>query len=473
MLRHSRRFLIATTVSFSLITLFLFISSYRRQNYATEDGEVGQKAASITPLVAYQFGEESSFLNLDCHPKADYLQSTQNDQNEAAQSVSNQHILEYVNIPTRAAPYDFSKCTMSNCFDFSRCRPEGPLKVHIVPSLKTTPRGTNITLGESNLIHKTIIKTIRESKHFEPDAEKACLFVLEDDTLDRDPLSQSFRSDLANIFRHSNVYGMNHLVFNLYSGSWPDYRENDFAGLQIGAAILAKASNSKDHHRQGFDISLPLFSYLHPSSSLAAETDHTVDPINRDIDGNTTYFLTFKGKRYVFGSGSDTRNSLYHLNNQRDVIMLTTCRHGKKWRESVDYRCSEDEANYDQYDFVDLMKESRFCLTPRGRRLGSFRFLEALGHGCIPVILSDGWVKPFDEIIDWSCATVQYEESLVLLVPDMLRDFSQVTTRKMRENCRILYKKYFSTIERIILTTVSIIEQRIHNHFRLKNKYES
>ena len=35
------------------------------------------------------------------------------------------------------------------------------------------------------------------------------------------------------------------------------------------------------------------------------------------------FFLAFKGKRYLHGIGSDTRNSLHHLHNNRDVVMVS------------------------------------------------------------------------------------------------------------------------------------------------------
>lgn len=379
-------------------------------------------------------------------------------------------LMKYIRSPLREVKsFDFSTCSLTNCFDISVCNSTAPLKVFVVPKISDYSNSLfnfNSTTGQSNLTYTKIVNIIRNSHYYEPDPKKACIFILEEDTLDRDLLSPSFNPHLntGNIFNEDFSYGMNHLIFNLYSGSWPEYKENDFAGLKINAAILAKASNSFFHHRAGYDISLPLFPYNHPITDRELSKDwlESFDLLySEQYVDNRTYFLSFKGKRYVFGTGSETRNSLYHLNNQRDVVMLTTCRHGKKWRELSDNRCTEDESNYDQYNFVDLLKDSKFCLIPRGRRLGSYRFLEALSFGCIPVVLSDSWVRPFDDIIDWSSAIIQFEENMLLQVPDILRDLDRATIHSMRRNCLTIYRRYFSTIERIVLTSLSLIDKRI------------
>lgn len=426
----------------TLLFVLLYIHIFR-----IEDETIDTSQSSLFESIDLSSGPEDILVNseiLETHPSSETTHH----------NAATEKLIKILHSPSKLAQFEFDQCRMADCFDYSRCSSEGPIRVHIVP--KSSEHSLSET-GESNIIHDNIIDIVRKSKYHEPDPNKACIFLLEDDTLDRDPLSKSFKTDLPNLLSAEYQYGMNHLVFNLYSGSWPDYRTNDFAGFNIGAAILAKASNSYSNHRPEFDISLPLFSHLHPKD----DSDETP---SRNVSSNRPYLLTFKGKRYVHGLDGDTRNSLYHLSNGRDVILLTTCRHGKKWRDAIDERCSQDDATYDNYDFADLMMQSKFCLTPRGRRLGSFRYLEAMSYGCVPVVLSDGWVKPFGEIIDWSKVVIQLDEDMILLVPDILRDISDYSIKVMQKNIRAIYRQYFSTLERIITTTLSIIEKRVKNH---------
>lgn len=47
------------------------------------------------------------------------------------------------------------------------------------------------------------------------------------------------------------------------------------------------------------------------------------------------------------------------------------------------------------------LQKSVFCIIFRGNRLSQPALLEAMAFGCIPIILSDTVVMPFQEIIDW------------------------------------------------------------------------
>ena len=50
---------------------------------------------------------------------------------------------------------------------------------------------------------------------------------------------------------------------------------------------------------------------------------------------------------------------------------------------------------------VCCVQASTFCLVVRGARLGQAVLSDALMAGCIPVIVADGYVLPFSEVLDW------------------------------------------------------------------------
>ncbi len=193
-------------------------------------------------------------------------------------------------------------------------------------------------------LYRSILTVVRNSHYATSDPTRACLFLPSVDTLDRDTLSPEYIQNLPDLssLPHWNE-GQNHIIFNQYSGSWPDYhRRLDF---KFGKAILAKASFGVEEYRLGYDISLPLMHKDHPTQGGEAGTMNkrgNVLPVKRK------YLLAFKGKRYLYGVGREARASLHHLHNGRDVVMLTTCKHNKDWSRYQDSRCYQDNLAYDR-----------------------------------------------------------------------------------------------------------------------------
>lgn len=337
-------------------------------------------------------------------------------------------------------------CRMETCFDFSKCRNNFLVYVY--------PPDENLIPSPS---YQKLLNVLRESRYYTPDPTQACLFVLSLDTLDRDHLSADYVRNLQSRVQRLPLWnnGINHIIFNLYSGTWPNYTEN-VLDFDYGMAILAKASMSESHVRPGFDVNIPLFHKTHPEKG--GESGFV---LSNNFPLNKNYLLAFKGKRYVHGIGSDTRNSLYHLHNEKDVVLVTTCKHGKSWKDMKDDRCDEDNKEYDRYDYEVLLQNSTFCLVPRGRRLGSFRFLEALQAGCIPVLLSNSWALPFAQVIDWKKAIIWADERLLLQVPNIVRSISPTRILELRQQTQVFWDRYFSSIEKIVFTTLEIIRERL------------
>ncbi|KTF80670.1 hypothetical protein cypCar_00009436 [Cyprinus carpio] len=146
-----------------------------------------------------------------------------------------------------------AKCAEAICFDFSLCKGTR-FKVTCTRSRRAQK------ISES---YQNILSTIEGSRFYTSDPGQACLFVLSLDTLDRDQLSPQYVHNLKTKVQSLPLWnnGRNHLIFNLYSGTWPDYTED--LGFDIGQAMLAKASISTENFRPNFDVSIPLFSKDH------------------------------------------------------------------------------------------------------------------------------------------------------------------------------------------------------------------
>lgn len=179
-------------------------------------------------------------------------------------------------------------CRMENCFDFTKCYEDFLVYVYPPEPLNSLGAAPPISLN-----YQKILSAITESRYYTSDPTKACLFVLGLDTLDRDSLSEDYVRNVPQRLQRLPYWnnGRNHVIFNLYSGTWPDYAENSL-GFDTGEAILAKASMSIQQIRPTFDISIPLFHKQHP-----LRAGNTGFVTSNNFPADKKYLLAFKGKR--------------------------------------------------------------------------------------------------------------------------------------------------------------------------------
>eukprot|EP00397_Hematodinium_sp_SG-2012_P052883 GEMP01062805.1.p1 GENE.GEMP01062805.1~~GEMP01062805.1.p1 ORF type:complete len:355 (+),score=73.36 GEMP01062805.1:54-1118(+) len=128
------------------------------------------------------------------------------------------------------------------------------------------------------------------------------------------------------------------------------------------------------------------------------------------------YFVGFKGS---FGRGTLTgerpvRELMFHkFHNDVDVII---------------------DRNRGPHHYGDLMTQSQFLLVLRGDNVFSYRLVDAICSGGIPVLLTDRWVPPFDNLVPFTTYGVYIAEKDWNTTMDVLRALSLDEKSLLRRN---------------------------------------
>jgi len=114
------------------------------------------------------------------------------------------------------------------------------------------------------------------------------------------------------------------------------------------------------------------------------------------------------------------------------------------------------------YNYTELLLNSQFALCPRGNGYYSYRITEAMSAGAIPVILSDRYVLPFDDIVDWKAFSVIIPENRWENVVSVLHSFSAEDIAAMRACMDFVFHRYFASLALQMQTMLDIIRSRIY-----------
>ena len=117
----------------------------------------------------------------------------------------------------------------------------------------------------------------------------------------------------------------------------------------------------------------------------------------------------------------------------------------KEREGKVDALAGRTDASYEE-----LIDRSVFSLVPRGDALFTYRMLEVMARGSIPVILADGWVLPLDRIIDWNRISLRFHHDAVPQIPEMLRSLGEDEIRVMQLGVRQTYAERLAGLPRIV-----------------------
>ncbi|XP_055684068.1 exostosin-2 [Lutzomyia longipalpis] len=342
-------------------------------------------------------------------------------------------------------------CSYWDCFNVYKCGQrvsDNEFSIYVYP-LRTyvDPDGKNAFKLTKEFYY--ILKAITESPYYTPNPNRACLFVPSIDTLNQNNVDTSLVAKaLASLPYWEG--GENHILFNMIPGSSPDY--NTVLDVNTDRALIAGAGFDTWTYRSGFDLSIPFFS---PNQVKMTQT-RASEPRK---------FLLISSQLNMYAQHSRILQEISF--NHPDVLTLQKCPEGTKQTpgeetEHLDIRCSIPHGNEYRYPYI--LTKGTFCLIIRGVRLAQPNLMEALASNCIPVIVANNGVLPFSDVLDWSLASISIRETDFHSIYTVLQAVSADKVAELQKQGYWLYRKYFSSIRKIVHTSLDILNDRIFPH---------
>ncbi|CAK7355310.1 unnamed protein product [Dovyalis caffra] len=95
-------------------------------------------------------------------------------------------------------------------------------------------------------------------------------------------------------------------------------------------------------------------------------------------------------------------------------------------------------------DYQNELYGNKFCICPRGKnQVGGVCLTESITFGCVPVILSDYYDLPFNDILDWNNFSVIIKEDNVPSLEKILEGIPEDKYKKMLQNV-LQVRKHFN-----------------------------
>jgi hypothetical protein len=165
------------------------------------------------------------------------------------------------------------------------------------------------------------------------------------------------------------------------------------------------------------------------------------------------WYATFKGTMYFNGRGHHRYLLKVFHNPEKKVLVHLTTRHETNDKQ-IPVASNLTRRNFDKaeaeaakYDYCDLLN-STFSFAPGGRSPASYRFLESLGSGAVPILFfetgDEDTVLPYENILDWSgCVTIKTSIAAV----EQLLLSSGKSVRQRQRACEMMFEENFRNEE--------------------------
>ncbi|KFK38225.1 hypothetical protein AALP_AA3G084800 [Arabis alpina] len=94
----------------------------------------------------------------------------------------------------------------------------------------------------------------------------------------------------------------------------------------------------------------------------------------------------------------------------------------------------------DGLDYTEMMRKSRFCICPSGHEVASPRIPEAIYSECVPVLISENYVLPFSDVLNWEKFSVSVSVKEIPELKRILMDIPEDRYKRLYEGVKKVKK---------------------------------
>ncbi|CAN6459634.1 unnamed protein product [Victoria cruziana] len=211
-------------------------------------------------------------------------------------------------------------------------------------------------------------------------------------------------TDYVQVISNNHPYwnrtrGADHFMVSCHD--WAPYATNGQVLLKNFIRVLCAANTSEGFNARK-DVSLPEYNYRF---NLPGHTDKPSPPSSKTL-------LAF----FAGGNHGVVRKILFkHWYRKDPQIQL--------------FERLPSNLNYTEY-----MMNAKYCLCPSGFEVASPRITESILVGCVPVPISDGYILPFSDVLDWSQFSVPIPVPRIPEIKNILTAIPESTYLKLQAN---------------------------------------
>nr|DAD23821.1 TPA_asm: hypothetical protein HUJ06_025284 [Nelumbo nucifera] len=92
--------------------------------------------------------------------------------------------------------------------------------------------------------------------------------------------------------------------------------------------------------------------------------------------------------------------------------------------------------------YREMMRRSNYCLCPSGYEVASPRVAEAIYAECVPVLISDHYVPPFSDVLNWKSFSVQVQVRDIPNLKSILMGTSEAQYIRMQARVKQVQKHF-------------------------------